>query len=322
MLSPACPPPPALSWSMTPPSPTAVLPLHLPAWATRCLPDRGGADHPTPAGPAQLGAALAVLDAAVTAAAPHAGAWANRLALAAAAAAIARSGRPEDEAALRDLVALSPAPPAGPAAPVLGAHLWLADGPPGPRWGELPALIAGLGARSGGVPDELAQTLATAAALPCPLVAVSAALQPVLAVRPGRDALAVWAADLVLARWLGWPYGLPLIGLGLPPQGRVDLSALEGATLAAVILRGSARALDRFALLGHRAAALQAVRPRLRARAAGRVVDRLLARDAVSVAGVRDLIPERAARRLFDRLVALGAVRELTGRPTARLYGL
>ncbi|AWB07993.1 hypothetical protein A6A40_23360 (plasmid) [Azospirillum humicireducens] len=312
-------PPPELSPA------AAILPLHLPAWAIRSLPERSGADHAVPAGPAHIGAALAVLDAAVASAAPHAGAWVNRLAFMAAAVAVARSGRPEDEAALRDLVAVSPAQPAGPAAPVLGAYLWLAAGPPGPRWGELPNLIAGLGARTDGLPDVLTQALATAADLSCPLAAAATALQAVLAVRPDRRALAAWAADVVLARWLGWPSGLPLVTLGLP-QGHVGLAELaaaqDGAGLAGAVLRGSARALDRFALLGHRAAVLQAVRPRLRARAAGQVVDRLLARDALSVAGVRDLIAERAARRLFDRLVALGVVRELTGRTTARLYGL
>jgi hypothetical protein len=45
-----------------------------------------------------------------------------------------------------------------------------------------------------------------------------------------------------------------------------------------------------------------------------------LTREAVVPAALP--LPDRAARRLCDRLVDLGAVQELTGRETFRLYGV
>jgi len=51
-------------------------------------------------------------------------------------------------------------------------------------------------------------------------------------------------------------------------------------------------------------------------------VARILEEDAVGASMRPGNLSERAARRLFDRLVSLGALRELTGRPTFRLYGL
>ena len=70
-----------------------------------------------------------------------------------------------------------------------------------------------------------------------------------------------------------------------------------------------------------RAARLRVVAPKLRGRDARATVAALLTEDALAAqAGER--ASDRAARRLFDRLTALGAARELTGRPSFRLYGL
>jgi hypothetical protein len=72
--------------------------------------------------------------------------------------------------------------------------------------------------------------------------------------------------------------------------------------------------------LARKVARLSAVAPKLRAKGAAEAVEMLLTRDAVVPSALP--LPDRAARRLCDRLVALGAVRELTGRDTFRLYGV
>ena len=93
---------------------------------------------------------------------------------------------------------------------------------------------------------------------------------------------------------------------------------------AGAIALAAASALDLAADLARRAKTLIAVAPKLRAKPAAKIVDLLFAEDCVSPAEAARQAPMtgRAARRLFDRLVALGAARELSGRPTFRLYGL
>ncbi len=71
-----------------------------------------------------------------------------------------------------------------------------------------------------------------------------------------------------------------------------------------------------------RVCSLKEVAPKLRAKGAEEAVALFLNRDAVAPTSLTSLRSDRAARRFCDRLIELGAVRELTGRDTFRLYGI
>ena len=147
------------------------------------------------------------------------------------------------------------------------------------------------------------------------------------------EILALWVFDLALAIRLRWARPAPLVATrildpGLRSDGagrrtRPNEPAWEQHAARAIAL-AAASALDLAAHLSRRSNTLLAVAPNLRAKPAKKIVDLLLAEDCVSPAEAARRAPmtDRAARRLFDRLLALGAVRELTGRPAFRLYGL
>jgi hypothetical protein len=144
--------------------------------------------------------------------------------------------------------------------------------------------------------------------------------------RPDAEALALWLADAVLAHRLKWPAPVPLIAgqirrSDLRAAARQDADDAWQTTWALAYARAAAAAADLYAELARRAHHLLAVAPKLRGRDAARRVEMLLTEDAqAATAGAA--VTDRSCRRLFERLVAIGAARELTGRPTFRLYGL
>jgi hypothetical protein len=146
-----------------------------------------------------------------------------------------------------------------------------------------------------------------------------------------REILAMLVADAVLAVRLRWPMFVPLLvgaivhpALRKGPHGRRaspgDPDWAQACCLA--YARAAEAAHDRARDLARRAEKLEAALPKLRAKGAVGAVAKILEDDAVSASMRPGNLSERAARRLFDRLVFLGALRELTGRPTFRLYGL
>jgi hypothetical protein len=280
------------------------------------------------------GAGRALLDAHLRRDPPAAGALRARLALQSAAASAKILRLNTDEGALRDLrFAVGDA---GPAARLLLLWRNLAGQPPSLDPSRLAAAAARLDLAVD--PNGLAANLKACAGEGDPVSAAGKSAALVLSAFPDTPAadaeiLALWLFDMVLAIRLRWPRPVPLIAakildptLRSPSAGqrpRPGDPAWPNAAAGAIAL-AAATVLDLAADLSRRSNSLIAVAPKLRSKPAQKIVDLLLAQDCVSPAEAARHAPMtgRAARRLFDRLVALGAVRELSGRPTFRLYGL
>lgn len=236
-----------------------------------------------------------------------------RLALRAAEACVTHQGRPERVAELRDVVAfLLAGDSAGPAGEVYLA--WR-------RAVERPVSVKALHRALPDLePEQIAAWLDAGQGAPAPRAA--AVLQAVLADRPRDPATALILADAALAQALAWSHVLPLLALGLK---RADLRK-TGADLRLAfhraIVMAATEAMREATDLARRAERLRAVAPKLRAKGSDEAVALFLIRDAMAPTALTSLRSGRAARRFCDRLVELGAVRELTGRDTFRLYGI
>jgi hypothetical protein len=324
------------------PGATAATPGALvPTWLRRAVPDAQSLASKDVEDVALItGAAIGALDAMVRRQECWAGVWRQRLALSAAAVTAKQAGRVEDEAALRDAVLLTrPGDDVGPAGRMLLAWRRLAARPAEDLLTQknLVALLEEFGHAPddeavGDFVEQLRRLGGSAGAVGILTGAFMAAERSGF----GR-VLGAWLADALLAQRLGWTHALPLLGIEVTVGSRPDRSRrsatssagtgietdLERAKgLLAAQARAALRAIDLSAELGRRADRLLGAAPKLRARASDLVIDRLLSDDAIvaseKIAGMSD----RGLRRLFDRLVELGAVRELSGRLTFRIYGL
>ncbi len=236
-----------------------------------------------------------------------------RLALRAAEACLTHQGRPERAGELRDAVGfLQPGDSPGPA-----GDIYLS-------WRRAVERTASANTLHQALADTDTEQIATwlDAGQGTPVARAAAVFQAVIEERPRDHTASLLLADAALAQALGWSHVLPLLALSFK---RADLRKTgEALRLACHRAIGTAAivAMREAADLARHAARLQTVAPKLRAKGAEEAVALFLTQDAVAPTALTSLRSDRAARRLCDRLVELGAVRELTGRDTFRLYGV
>lgn len=301
----------------------------LPAWA-----GSGGAGTPESLA-FRSGAALTILESLISEP-EHAvplRLLANRLALKAATNTSRLEGRMTRESDIRDAFHLTPDGRArGPDGDLLafwreGATLRLR----GRAWQS--GLRDLVGPAMSGDVDEWIEAGCACARTYGPLLGCVSVLRAVLREDDRAERVACLLSDIVLARALNWERMLPVSAHGLTKTKlRLLVSDEKGAELnvQASMIASVQEAIVLARDLARRATTLEAIAPKLRAKGSEAAVALFLTEDAVAPSGMLSprirgttiAMTDRAARRFCDRLVELGVARELTGRPSFRLYGI
>jgi hypothetical protein len=242
-------------------------------------------------------------------------------------------GRNEDQAGLRDALLLTaPGDDPGPAGKVLLA-IQKVSGRTGRvttafvkelvdllalRWNEHLATI----------PELVDVALQSGRAVP---FAVAELITAISAVRPDAEILAFLLADIILAQKLKWPKPVPLLlserygpaFRTIGGRGRLRPAEVAFATaICLALVDGTEGALRSGAEIARRSDQLLTVAPKLRTKGADAVIQKLLTEDAVPASVPGTNLSRWATNRLFERLKTFGAVRELSGRPSFKIYGL